>query len=500
MKVTSPSQSNAEAIASARKRNRELSNVPRATELLVKSGVSLADLDALPIVHVSGTKGKGSTCAFLESILRHRGLRTGFFSSPHLVNATERIRLNGQPVSQELFTSHFWRIYDKLREDSPQYFQFLTILAINVFCVQRVDVAIMEVGIGGEYDTTNVIRRPRVCGITSLGIDHTELLGDTIEYIAWHKAGIMKKGVTTVVASCQEPGALDIILDRSKTIGSSVTVAPALEDYGWGNFPPCILGLKGPMQRRNASLALQLGRKFIQDKDSKTEWQTGTPFDLDLEEALGLRLCSWPGRAQTLRLSDNAVLLLDGAHTRESMLECVNWYKTASKELEGADQEAAFKVLLFNATGERRRAECMLEPLSHLDFDLALFCTNVSRLPKGAVSDNTNRTVTFEAISARCAENRARWDSLCDVKSAQVTYLNDALAAALGNKFDALPNDSSKEESVEIPKNRPVQVLVTGSLYLVGGVLKLVKPDVCRVSNEERRRQEQVVTEYSNLG
>ena len=96
----------------------------------------------------------------------------------------------------------------------------------------------------------------------------------------------------------------------------------------------------------------------------------------------------------------------------------------------------------------------MLELLSHLDFDLALFCTDVSRLPKGAVSDNTNRTVTFEAISARCAENRARWDSLCDVKSAQVTYLNDALAAALGNKFDALPSDSSREESVEIPGNR----------------------------------------------
>ena len=72
-----------------------------------------------------------------------------------------------------------------------------------------------------------------------------------------------------------------------------------------------------------------------EDKDGDTEWQTGTPFDLDMEEALGLRLCSWPGRAQTLRLSDDAVLLLDGAHTRESMLECVNWYKTASKELQG---------------------------------------------------------------------------------------------------------------------------------------------------------------------
>merc|ERR1719490_299424 len=147
------------------------------------------------------------------------------------------------------------------------------------------------------------------------------------------------------------------------------------------------------------------------------------------------------------------------------MLECVNWYKTASKELDlrGQSQgrQQAFKVLLFNATGERRRAECMLEPLSHLDLDLALFCTNTSRLPRGAVSDNTNRTVTFEAISARCAENRARWDSLCDVKSAQVTYLNDALASALGNKFDALPTSSGidPEDSVEIPSNRPVQIL-----------------------------------------
>ena len=79
----------------------------------------------------------------------------------------------------------------------------------------------------------------------------------------------------------------------------------------------------------------QLGRKFIEDKDGNTEWQTGMPFDLDLEEALGLRLCSWPGRAQTLRLSDDALLLLDGAHTRESMLECVNWYRAASKELQG---------------------------------------------------------------------------------------------------------------------------------------------------------------------
>ena len=96
--------------------------------------------------------------------------------------------------TQELFTTHFWRIYEKLRDDGPQYFQFLTLLAIHVFCAQRVDVAIMEVGIGGEYDTTNVIRRPRVCGITSLGIDHTKLLGNTIEDIAWHKVSVVFGG------------------------------------------------------------------------------------------------------------------------------------------------------------------------------------------------------------------------------------------------------------------------------------------------------------------
>ena len=144
-------------------------NLPQTTKYLERSGMTLEDLDKIKIIHVSGTKGKGSTCAFCESILRHSGLKTGFYSSPHLVSVTERIRINGEPIDQDKFTSYFWSVYDKVckgREDDdrPPYFKFLTILAFNIFWKEGVDVAIMEVGIGGAYDCTNIIRRPVVTG------------------------------------------------------------------------------------------------------------------------------------------------------------------------------------------------------------------------------------------------------------------------------------------------------------------------------------------------
>ena len=145
-------------------------NLPQTTKYLERSGMTLDDLDKIKIIHVSGTKGKGSTCAFCESILRHNGLKTGFYSSPHLVSVTERIRINGEPIDQEKFTTYFWSVYDKVckgREDDdrPPYFKFLTILAFNIFWKEGVDVAIMEVGIGGAYDCTNIIRKPVVSGL-----------------------------------------------------------------------------------------------------------------------------------------------------------------------------------------------------------------------------------------------------------------------------------------------------------------------------------------------
>ncbi|GFR81674.1 folylpolyglutamate synthase, mitochondrial [Elysia marginata] len=157
----------------------------------------------LDIIHISGTKGKGSTCAFCESILRHHGYKTGMFSSPHMNEARERIRINGKPISKEKFARYFWEIYSKLKQTRtrealnivggmPAYFNYTVIMALYVFVKENVNVGIFEVGIGGEFDATNFFIQPTVCGVASLGYDHISILGETLDQIAWHKAGIFK--------------------------------------------------------------------------------------------------------------------------------------------------------------------------------------------------------------------------------------------------------------------------------------------------------------------
>jgi len=160
-------QSNALVLERARmqKDRHAVNNVPYTEKYLSRVGVTLNVLDSqLKVIHVSGTKGKGSTCAFCESILRYHGLKTGFYSSPHLVEVRERIRINGKPLSKELFAKYFWQVFTNLSNqkdsegDMPAYFKFLTVMAFYVFLQEKVDVAIVEVGIGGLYDCTNVIR------------------------------------------------------------------------------------------------------------------------------------------------------------------------------------------------------------------------------------------------------------------------------------------------------------------------------------------------------
>ena len=204
---------------------------------LERIGLQHESLRRLQLVHVAGTKGKGSTCAMLESILRNCGYRTGLFTSPHLIDVRERIRVNGGLVDKSVFLEHFWHCHDELQAKAtadigvPGYFRFMTLLALRIFEASGLDVSILEVGIGGRLDATNVIRDPVVCGITSLGMDHMEMLGNSIDLIAKEKAGIMKNG-RPVFSSPQLSEAADALREKARAVGAPLQFTPSLHNWG----------------------------------------------------------------------------------------------------------------------------------------------------------------------------------------------------------------------------------------------------------------------------
>lgn len=244
-------QSNAQNIANAIRRERgsnSCHSLQKTIYFLSLLDIKPSDLNQLNVIHVSGTKGKGSSCAFAESILRRHALKTGFYSSPHLLAARERIRINGEPLSKKLFAKYFWSVYKQIerRKDDqtgmPPYFNFLTVMAFKVFLEEKVDVAVIEVGIGGQYDCTNVVPQPVVTGVSSLGLDHCSLLGNTIEQIAWQKSGIFKKSVPAFTVEQSEP-AMKVLKSRAQELMCPLHVCPSLSLYP--HSVPIELGIKG---------------------------------------------------------------------------------------------------------------------------------------------------------------------------------------------------------------------------------------------------------------
>jgi folylpolyglutamate synthase len=287
----------------------------------------------LKIVHVAGTKGKGSTCAFVSSILSQyaesRNKKVGMNTSPHLRSARERIRINGVPLSESLFAKYFFEVWDRV-EDSveregldkhkkPAYFGFLTLVAFHTFLREGVESAVVEVGIGGEYDSTNVISKPTATGISSLGIDHVFILGKTIEEIAWHKAGIIKYEVPAFTApQCDE--AIAVIRKRADEKLAPLKVIGVHPEIESGVVK---LGLEGEFQKVNASLAVALAASHMK--------ALGVEFDISPESVLpkefkqGLQNVKWPGRCQVI--DEGCVQwCLDGAHTTESLDAAGKWF------------------------------------------------------------------------------------------------------------------------------------------------------------------------------
>ncbi len=177
----------------------------------------------MKVIHVAGTNGKGSVCAFLSSILTLAGKRTGLFTSPHLVDITERFQINGEQVSHELFTDAFVRIkkeVDEMMRDGfahPAYFELLFAAGLLIFDASRVEYLVLETGLGGRLDATNLVEKPVACVLTTISLDHMEYLGDTVEKIAAEKAGIIKEGVP-VIYDGRNPQSEQVILAQAEKL------------------------------------------------------------------------------------------------------------------------------------------------------------------------------------------------------------------------------------------------------------------------------------------
>lgn len=289
-------------------------------------------------IHVAGTKGKGSVCALMSSELSSYGYKVGFYSSPHLIDFNERFQINGKMIGNgrllELINRVLAVIDDGFR---PSTFDLMTAIAFCWFAEERVDFAVVETGLGGRLDSTNVVN-PILTVITSISMDHTAFLGDTIEAIAGEKAGILKAGVPTVVAP-EHPDALKTILTRAKAIGAPVV--NVRETYGFQRVADDVHGQDVLFWRRVDQAV------FNRWLDSAADEFSPARFHLNLvglyqvlnaaTAAAGLiRLkadgylpdaglsfngfagAEWPGRFEVMRLDGERTVVLDGAHNPDS--------------------------------------------------------------------------------------------------------------------------------------------------------------------------------------
>jgi len=258
--------------------------------------------ERLRFIHVAGTNGKGSTCAFLEGVYRAAGYRTGLYTSPHLVRFGERIQVNRQPIPD----ADLARLVSALRERvpadiEPTFFEFTTVLALMWFEEQGVGIVLWETGLGGRLDATNIVT-PLASVITPIGLDHMHVLGGTIGQIAGEKAGIIKPGVP-VLTSADHPDARAVIGFRARELDSHCVVVDAAA-VGRMTLP---VSLPGPHQRVNAALAaatVRMLRTFLPATDEHL--------------AKGLATTVWAGRMQVVRRGAQT-WLLDGAHNRDGV-------------------------------------------------------------------------------------------------------------------------------------------------------------------------------------
>ena len=325
-------------------------------------------------------------------------------------------------------------------------------MAFHTFLQEGVDTAVIECGIGGEPDSTNIIEKPTVTGITSLGIDHTAVLGNTIEEIAWHKGGIMKDGAAAFTAP-QPPAALSVLRERAAEKRLSLQVAeynPAIEQIQ--------LGLSAEFQKTNASLAISIVYAHL-----------AALRYLPPEFCKGLEEVRWPGRCE-IRRNGNIAWHIDGGHTLESIRLAGLWFAQEIQH-QRKKHDPATRVLLFNqqtrdanALAQALHQTLALAQLDDRPFTHAVFCTNTTFKDKDLKPDIVNINGDAKAIqSLKVQQSLAQsWKSIEDETIVEVR-------ATIQEAVEWV------EEIAQQTEDETVMALVTGSLHLVGGFLDVLE-------------------------
>jgi dihydrofolate synthase/folylpolyglutamate synthase len=310
-------------------------------------------------VHVAGTNGKGSTSAMIESILRTSGVRTGLFTSPHLLSFTERIRINGEEIGEDeviALAEEVKTAAGKLEDFSPTFLEVVTAMAFLHFRNKGVDWAVVETGLGGRLDATNVIV-PEVSVITRIGLDHCDFLGSTLPEIAREKAGIIKKSVP-VVSADQEAEAMGVIAAKSAgkqsalyVFGKEFTAGPVSESFGGITFH-----YSGDRDYRDLRVPLPGGHQVVNAALALKAVEVISPLfsGLHLDIGKGLAVVRWPGRLEMVK--EDPPVLIDGAHNPQASLALSDHLKKVVL--------AKYRriILVIGAMGDKN-IEGILEPL-----------------------------------------------------------------------------------------------------------------------------------------
>lgn len=442
-------------------------------------------------IHVAGTKGKGSTCAYTESIIRQYGYKTGLYTSPHLISVLERIKINGRNVDEDIFIKYFWECWYKLESSRneqyplmPGWFRFLTLLSFKIFQEEKVDAAIIECGVGGRTDSTNVLNNTTVSGITLLDYDHVDVLGNTLSEIASHKAGIFKKGVPGIIDANQKDEAIATIVDIANKKGTPLYKTRPLQEYlDMNNLKPSDINIKANFLCQNASLSIALADSWLQkhhlqysvqniriDEDAFQNPIQYRLFQLPDEYIIGLSSSYYAGRAQIINLPDyHSKIFLDGAHTIASTISCMNWFLSQSNK-----DKNVLKVLVFNCNKPRDPKlllKPMLESIIKGDIEFHLFLFTSSHVEKRKHTDPSN-DLTYTNINTQWQhEIDESWNELIkEYENSDIKFPKTFVFPNVNRAFEQIQNTLSSNSEYE-----SAEIITTGSLYLVGSFLEFIE-------------------------